>query len=200
MDLFPVDPQCQWEMPPLVLHPFSESSATGRLIDGARASLILDGFLPNNAFSVEDLRKQLLAGRFDELRMLYYIGKDLFRWIEQCVEIAQRDATLWQAGVRAPSFAVMLVDDPPELVRRKLQQWGVVDHKSIFSRALGFNAVFSEAPALNSFKEEFILDHAIYADRLFHCWLEMAPFTRIRGESFPFKIFASGEYIQLFEQ
>jgi hypothetical protein len=36
----------------------------------------------------------LLTGRYAEMRMLFYLGKDVFRWIDQCVEWAQRNTSL----------------------------------------------------------------------------------------------------------
>ena len=55
-------------------------------MESSRASLALQGFLPRDETPALDLDRQLLRGRYAELRMLYYIGKDVTRWTEQCVE------------------------------------------------------------------------------------------------------------------
>ena len=76
-------------LPPLILHPFSSPEDTAILVESSRASLTLQGFLPQDDVSLEELDSRLLLGRYAELRMLYYIGKDLTRWIEQCVDTGQ---------------------------------------------------------------------------------------------------------------
>ena len=72
-----------WMLPPLILHPFSDSSGPSRLVESSRASLMLQGLLPSGELSVEELELRLLDGRYCELRMLFYVGRDLMRWIEQ---------------------------------------------------------------------------------------------------------------------
>ena len=73
-----------WRLPPLILHPFSDGSGPDKLAESSRASLMLQGLLPNDEFTFEELNRRLLEGRFHEIRMLCYVGKDLERWIEQC--------------------------------------------------------------------------------------------------------------------
>src|SRR5690349_13527506 len=79
-------------LPPLILHPFSDTSSPGKLMQGSRASLMLQGLLPNEEFSPEQLEELLVEGKVCEIRMLYYVGKDLLRWIEQCVEVVGSDS------------------------------------------------------------------------------------------------------------
>ncbi len=68
--------------------------------------------------------------------MLFYLGKDLSRWLDQCMEVVDRDEDLRQSGIQRGSFASLLVEDPPAQVQEKLRSWGVVDFKTIFRRAL----------------------------------------------------------------
>ncbi|MBM3768079.1 MAG: hypothetical protein FJW32_22070, partial [Acidobacteria bacterium] len=76
-----------WKLPPLILHPFSDASGPNKLVESSRASMMLQGMLPNNEFSISELDRRLLEGRYCEIRMLYYVGKDLVRWVEQCMDI-----------------------------------------------------------------------------------------------------------------
>src|SRR5512141_96746 len=128
-----------WKLPPLILHPFSDSSGPGKLVESSRASLMLQGLLPAGELSAEELDRKLLDGRYCEIRMLCYVGRDLVRWIEQCMELVERDQRLRDKGIQLQSFASMLAEDPPPSVREKLCKWGVADYRHIFSRALGLN-------------------------------------------------------------
>jgi hypothetical protein len=193
-------PLQSWKLPPLILHPFSDSAGPNKLLESSRASLMLQGLLPTGEFTACQLEQKLMDGRFCELRMLYYLGKDLIRWIEQCLEIVERDEELHRAGIRFQSFATLLVEDPPENVRDKLKAWGVADYKAIFSRALGLNAVFAEVPSLDSLSPDFVKNYYRYADHLFACHQQMNAFTEIRSRNFPFDLFASGEYTRMLER
>src|SRR5450631_2772489 len=73
-------------LPPLILHPFADASGPGKLVESSRASLMLQGLLPAGEFTAEQLESRLVEGRFCEIRMLFYVGKDLVRWVEQCLE------------------------------------------------------------------------------------------------------------------
>src|SRR5207249_9856295 len=98
------------------------------------------------------------------------------------------------AGICEQSFAEFLVQNPPEAVRAKLRGWGVFDYKSIFSRAIGLNAVFSEPPNETQFSSEFIRNYFRYADHMLACRQQMQAFTEMTVENFHFEIYASGEY------
>src|SRR5947209_20557953 len=78
-----------FRLPPLILHPFSGPEDTSALMESSRASLALQGFLPSKLTPTQDLDEQLLRGRYAELKMLFYIGKDLTRWANQCAECVQ---------------------------------------------------------------------------------------------------------------
>ena len=189
-----------WKLPPLILHPFADSSGPGKLVESSRASLMLQGLMPTEAFTREQLDRTLLEGRFCEIRMLYYVGKDLLRWVEQCVEIAQRENSLRTASVEALSFIALLIEDPPPQVREKLIKWGVSDYKAIFSRAVGLNMVFAEAPQKDNLSEDFIRHYYRYADHMFECSSSMRSFATIRSCNFEFDLFASGEYSRMLER
>ena len=117
-------------LPPVILHPFSDARAPDRLTTSARASMILQGLLPGSEMSGEELNLKLLEGRYSEIRMLFYVGKDLTRWLEQCMEVVVRDPELRETGIQQESFSQLLVDSAPEPVHAKLRQWGVMDYRA----------------------------------------------------------------------
>lgn len=195
-----ISAQKVWKLPPLILHPFSDASGPNKLLESSRASLMLQGLLPSGEFTTFELEQKLLDGRFCELRMLFYLGRDLGRWIEQCMEFVDRDDELRAAGVRGQSLATLLVEDPPDNVREKLRAWGVADYRAIFSRALGLNAIFLEVPSRESLNGEFVKNYYRYADHMFACTQQLAAFTEIRSRNFHFDLFASGEYTKMLER
>lgn len=189
-----------WKLPPLILHPFSDATSPQKLVQSSRASLVLQGLLPGEKNTVRDLEESLLDGRFCEIRMLFYIGKDLVRWIEQCTELMEREPELRTAGVRAQSFADLVVQDPPAPVREKLQLWGVADHRTIFARALGFNAVFAEIPDRATLSLPFIRNYHQYADHMYAVRQGACSYASLRPAEFEFELYASGEYSRMLEQ
>ena len=189
-----------WRLPPLILHPFSDAAGPNKLVESTRASMILQGFLPNNEFTVSELDRKLLDGRYCEIRMLYYVGKDLTRWVEQCMDLVDRDPLLRHEGVKEQSFANLLIDDPPEDVREKLRKWQVADYKSIFSRAIGLNMVFADAPGRLALADAFIRNYYRYADHMYACYQSQQTGHQIRSQTFPFDLYASGEYSRMLER
>jgi hypothetical protein len=189
-----------WKLPPLILHPFSDSSSPQKLVQSSRASLMLQGLLPQESLDLHELQTILLDGRYCEVRMLFYVGKDLVRWIEQCTEIVNREPALHGVGIEWQSFANLLVEDCPASVRAKLRQWGVADYQSIFGRAIGLNAVFSDAPDRAFLADDFIRNYHHFADRMFGCKQAEKRFTPIRSADFEFELFASGEYSRMLEK
>jgi hypothetical protein len=187
-------------MPPLILHPFSDSNGPNRLVESSRASMMLQGLLPNNEFTVEELDRKLLDGRYCEIRMLFYVGKDLLRWIDQCMDLVGREESLQLRNVKPQSFASLLVDDPPEPVKTKLRKWGVADYRAIFSRALGLNSVFGEVPVRTELADDFIRNYYRYADHLYSCYLSLTPHAQVRSAEFDFDLYASGEYSRMLEK
>jgi hypothetical protein len=191
----------KWELPPLILHPFSDQTGPGKLVQSSRASLMLNGLLPQDESTTEDeLTRKLLEGRICEIRMLYFVGKDLLRWIVQCLDFVSSIPELKGSGICEQSFAEFLVQSPPEPVRAKLRGWGVFDYKSIFSRAIGLNAVFSGPPDEAMVSSDFIRNYFRYADHMFACRQQMQAFTEVTVDNFYFEIYASGEYSRILEK
>ena len=190
----------KFQLPPLILHPFSDAASPTKLVQSSRASLMLQGLLPNEDYSVEQLERIILDGRYCEIRMLFYVGKDVLRWLEQCLEVVAREPDLRQAEVEAQSFASLLIDEAPTAIRDKLAEWGVQDYRAIFSRAIGLNSVFTEVPQATQLAFEFIRNYHYYADQLFACWRTSRTYSRLRAEDFEFDLYASGEYSRILER
>src|SRR5690349_8854126 len=155
-----------WELPPLILHPFNERVPPSTLLDNSKAALMLSGLIPRDGTDEEELHRRLLTGRYGEVRMLFYLGKDLFRWVEQCVDWTNGTPELQDCGIRAQSFVALLTASPPAGVREKLIRWGVVDYLSIFSRAVGLNVLYADPPPFHEVSEEFLRNYHQYADAL----------------------------------
>jgi hypothetical protein len=188
-----------WDLPPLILHPFNERVPPATLLDNSKAALMLSGLIPNDGTDRDDLKRRLLAGRYSEMRMLYFLGKDLFRWIDQCLDWAERVGELNSLEIRAQSFAELLTASPPEPVKAKLVRWGVADYVSIFSRAIGINALFADPPAFELLAGEFLRNYHRYADSLYRCYMESQPHQAISSSNFRFELYASGEYSRMLE-
>jgi hypothetical protein len=196
----PAIPTKTWKLPPLILHPFAETGGTDQLVESSRASLMLQGLIPSGELSRAELDERLISGRYCEIRMLFYVGRDLIRWIEQCLDLVDRDADLKRAGMCYQAFAALLSDDPPRRVREKLKKWGVADYRSIFSRALGLNAIFAEMPERETLADEFIRHYYRYADQLYLSRQLLWNFSEIRPQQFEFELYASGEYSRMLER
>jgi len=187
-------------LPPLILHPFAETNGQDKLKQSQRANLMLQGLLPQGEMTEEDLDRALLEGRYSEILMLFYVGKDLVRWIDQCLEHISRQPDLRSMGIRFQSFAAMLVNHTPAPVQAKLQRWGVADYRSIFTRALGLNSLLAAAPERRVLSDEFVRNYYRYADQLFLSRQNQAAFTPIEELGFEFEIYASGEYSKMLER
>ncbi|HEX3744247.1 MAG TPA: hypothetical protein VHW09_09965 [Bryobacteraceae bacterium] len=167
------------QLPPLILHPISR---TGEALTQGSAS------------DTETLRAE---GRRLEMRMLCCLGKDLTRWLEQCVEFAAAQPEL--AAVTPGELMDLLVERPPESVSRKMQAWGVADFRNIFARALGLAAVFPNPPTRDQISDTFVRDFARYAEMLYRTRrLTYPPSAAIH--SLHFDVYASGEYAQILER
>ena len=183
-----------WDLPPLILHPFNERVSPSSLLENSRAALMLSGLIPNDGSDVEELQRRILAGRFGEIRMLFFLGKDVFRWIDQCVGWTSRVPALKIANINRQSFAGLLTSGTPAGVKDKLATWGVADHVSIFSRAIGLNGMFAEAPEFHHLSEEFLRHYHRYADSLYRCFMQSDPHDTITPANVQFTLYASGEY------
>jgi len=187
-------------LPPLILHPFADAGGPDKLVESSRASLMLQGLLPSGERSQEDLDRALLEGRYCEIRMLFYVGKDLIRWIEQCLEHIARHDDLRTAGIKYQSFAAYLVNHTPPAVQTELRKWGVADYKAIFTRALGLNAILAGVPRRELLADDFVRNYYRFADQMFQCRQSQTTFTDIGDLGFDFDIYASGEYSRMLER
>jgi hypothetical protein len=187
-------------LPPLILHPFAEPASPNKVLESSRANLMMQGLLPSGEKSSEDLDQALLDGRYSEIRMLFYVGKDLARWIEQALDFCSRQPELRDLGLRYQSFAALLVNHSPATVQAKLRKWGVGDFRSIFTRALGLNAMLADIPPRAFLADEFIRNYYRYADQLFQCRQNQVAFPDVSELGFDFDIFASGEYSRMLER
>jgi hypothetical protein len=192
--------QNSYKLPPLILHPFADANGPGKLMESSRASLMLQGLLPNGDRNQRDLDRALLDGRFQEIRMLFYVGRDLVRWIEQCMEFVQRHPSLQNCGIKEQSFAAHLIQQPPADVEAKLRKWGVADYRSIFGRALGLNAIFADIPERDQLADDFVRNYYRFADQMFLCKQTAVTFTEIKDCGFEYEIYASGEYSRMLER
>lgn len=188
------------KLPPLILHPFADTAGPNKLVESSRASLMLQGLLPNGERSRTDLEQALLDGRYCEIRMLFYVGKDLVRWIDQCMELVDRTPEWKSANIQHQSIAEYLVNHAPSHVQTKLRKWGVADYNAIFSRALGLSAIFTAVPERGALADEFIRNYYRYADQLFLLRQGDGPYVNIAEMGFDFDIFASGEYSRMLER
>lgn len=188
------------KFPPLILHPFADSSGPGKLAESTRASLMIQGLLPPGERNRLELDRALLDGRYQEIRMLFYVGRDLLRWIGQCMEHVERTPELREQGISAQSFAAHIVEQPPPMVEAKLKKWGVADYRAIFTRALGLNAVFTEVPPREVLGDEFVRNYYRYADQMFACKQAQGGFSDIADAGFDYEIYASGEYSRMLER
>jgi hypothetical protein len=161
---------------------------------------MLAGVLPMDGVEPESLRQRVVEGRVCEVKMLYYVGLDLDRWLEECTEVAAREEKLRETGLSKSSFASLLVASSPIHVQAKLQGWGVADYKSLFARALGLNAVFACPPDASFAQAGFLLDYHRFADGFFRSWKENQEGSPAPPGSFTFELYASGEYSRILER
>jgi len=189
----------RWTLPPLILHPFAGREGPDKLLEGSRATLMMHGLMPRDV-DMDELTRRILTGRHNEVRMLYFLGKDIFRWMDQCSEIVQKEELLKTLGIRPQSFAAMLVDSPPGCVTEKLNAWGVTDQRTIFSRAIGLRSAFEELPSMELLSQLFLRNYHRYADQLYTCYQRLGPFTVVTPENFPFELYGSEEYSRMLSE
>ena len=188
-----------WELPPLILHPFNERVPPASLLDSSKAALMLSGLVASDGSDPDDLRRRLLAGRYAEVRMLFFLGKDVLRWVGQCREFVEHTPALDGLEIRAQSFAGLLTSDPPEPVKSKLVAWGVADYAAIFARGMGLHALFAAPPSFELLSAEFLGSYHRYADALYRSYLDSQPHAAIGCSNFHFDLYASGEYSRMLE-
>src|SRR5215472_3880361 len=93
--------QAKVELPPLILHPFNNRDSVAIL----------------EAFGDDQTRLTEFTARYTELRMLCFIGKDLNRWLEQCVAVASRNPET--ADITEAGLIGLLLFHPPAAVAQK---------------------------------------------------------------------------------
>jgi hypothetical protein len=125
--------------------------------------------------------------------MLCLIGKDLDRWLGQCLEVASRDPEL--AGLSECNFIAALLFAPPMPVVQKMHGWGIKNFQLLFSRAIGLNAVFPEPPSTDDVSEAFLRDFHRYADALYDARLKSENSAVVLDNLFTFEVYASSEYL-----
>ena len=184
----------EYRLPPLILHPFAQERGPDTLLQGSKAQLMLNGFLPLGDSGRDELERLVLAGRYQEIRMLFFLGKDVLRWVDQCVDFAQRDPELKDHGIREQSFSGLLVESPPKDLTKKLVAWGVTDGRGVFSRAIGMNAIFTGPPEMELLSTMFLQTYHRFADHFFACYQNLMPFTMLDPAKFQFDIYASDDY------
>lgn len=189
-----------FKLPPLILHPFADEKASGTIAEGSRAGLMMNGALPRDGCTFEELERRFFAARYCEIRMLFYLGKDLERWIGQCAEFAAHLPELAGEGLSEDSFAALLVECAPPGVGSKLAGWGVHDYQNIFRRALGIRTLFQELPERAILGSEFLRYYYRFADHVFACRAELCAARRPQPGEFDFEIYASSEYSKMLER
>jgi hypothetical protein len=189
-----------FSLPPLILHPFADASGPERLVESSRASLALQGLLPSGANTHEDLERKVLDGRYCEIRMLYYVGLDVLRWVEQCMELVDRHPQMFPDNVERQSFIDLLVENPPGLVQHKLRKWGVADYRAIFTRAIGLNTLFAKVPPREVLSNEFLRNYFRYADQIYAMTQAQRNHGRLEAAAFNFELYSSGEYSRMLEK
>ncbi len=188
-----------WDLPPLILYPFNERVPPSALLENSKAALMLSGLIPGDGSDTETLTRRVQAGRYSEIRMLFFLGKDLLRWVEQCLEMVERTPELAESEIAGQSFVGLLTGNPPEEVKAKLVRWGVGDYSAIFSRAIGLNTIFSKPPELDQLSETFLDSYQRYADVLYQCYMQSVAHRGITPANFRFSLYASGEYTRMLE-
>jgi hypothetical protein len=76
----------------------------------------------------------------------------------------------------------------------------VSDYKSIFSRALGLQAAFSQPPDFDFVTPAFIRHYFRFADQLWQARQSLQSFPTLPPQQFRFELYASAEYARMLER
>ena len=195
----PLSP-ARYTLPPLILHPFTDAVGSLQVLESAKAAaqMLVNG--QEDETQAEELRRQLLDGRYAEFRMLFFVGKDVFRWLTHCMNFASRSELLRSRGLVEQSFAEFLIAETPPDVETKLRRWGVTDYPRIFSRAIGIHIQFQEPPERDLLTREYLRTYYRFADYAYACWKDAVTFPPLSQSEFFFSLYASGEYSKLLEE
>lgn len=131
--------------------------------------------------------------------MLIFLGKDIFRWVDQCVDMVRRGGED-EPRIIAQSFSQLIVEDPPESVKRKLEGWGVTDRRAIFSRAIGIHSLLQEPPSAEALSPIFLRNYHKFADHAYICFQHLEAFLPLDAVSFQFEIYGSEEYSRILSE
>src|SRR5580700_1840239 len=172
-------------LPPLILHPFTNADDVEKL-----AAILGE----------DEPALRLLETSYAEIRMLCFIGKDLNRWTGQCLEFLRRRPESLARSVSEADLIRFLLFKTPDAVRATLISWGVQNFDSVFSKALGLSRIFCHAPDPRTLSLEFIEHFREYADLLYRFRLDRQEPERPATVQFEFALYASREYIAIFEK
>ena len=190
-----------WNLPPLILHPFNGGRSVDELLAGSKATLSLQGLAgspPAGVGEQDQLERRILVGRYQEICMLTFLGKDIIRWLAQCVDFIERSAVSRKFSEQ--SFAALVVEQPPKAVREKLERWGVTDRRAVFSRAIGIHTLFNSPPPIETLSPVLLKHYHRFADHAYICFQHLRPFHEADSRQFDFEIFASEEYSRMLSE
>lgn len=191
----------QLQLPPLILHPFSGGRNVDELLAGSKAALAMQGLAdspPTAAGEQDQLERRILVGRYQEICMLTFLGKDIVRWLAQCVDFIERSNMAKKFSEQ--SFAAFVVEQPPKAVREKLERWGVTDRRAVFSRAIGIHTLFNSPPPIETLSPVLLKNYHRFADHAYICFQHLRPFHELDSKQFDFEIFASEEYARILSE
>jgi hypothetical protein len=195
VSLFQPGGSAQIPLPPLILHPFGGESGTAQLLEGSRAAIALqEATLANPRYA--EIQQRMMLGRYQEIRMLLFLGKDIFRWIDQCMDQMERSGNIG-LRVNAQCFSALVVEAPPEAVKTKLETWGVSDRRAVFSRAIGIRCLFETPPDIGVLSPMFLENYHRFADYAYVCFQQMKAWQPVDAGTFDFQIYASEEYSRI---
>jgi len=191
----------QWRLPPLILHPFTGGRSVDELLAGSKAAMAkqkLADSPPVAAGEQDELERRILVGRYQEICMLTFLGKDIVRWLAQCVDFTERSGATKKFSEQ--SFAALVVEQPPKVVREKLERWGVTDRRAVFSRAIGVHTLFNSPPPIETLSAILLKNYHRFADHAYICFQHLRPFHEVDSRQFDFEIFASEEYSRILSE
>jgi hypothetical protein len=190
-----------WNLPPLILHPFTGGRSVDELLAGSKAAAAkqrMAGSPPAAVGEQDELERRILVGRYQEICMLTFLGKDIVRWLAQCVDFIERSGAAKRLSEQ--SFAALVVEQPPQAVRDKLERWGVTDRRAVFSRAIGIHTLFNSPPPIETLSPVLLKHYHRFADHAYICFQHLRPFHEVDSRQFDFEIFASEEYARILSE
>ena len=131
--------------------------------------------------------------------MLFYLRKDVCRWLDQCVDTCGRAETL-ETAIPAQSFAQLVIDQTPPEAEEKLRDWGVIGYSRIFSRSIGIFNQFRGPPDASMLQREYLRYYCRYADFGYAAWRELNRALQLEAAHFPFPLYTSDEYTRMLEE